>query len=206
MSSKLLIIDYGMGNLHSILRKFHRLNIFAEISGDPGKIRFADKLVLPGVGHFANGMKNLNERNIIGVLNEKVLVKKTPILGICLGMQLFAQTSEEGFVPGLGWIDSAVVRFKVNDTLKYKVPHIGWNNLAICKQAYLLNNINEDCFFYFVHSYHMICKSDNDNLSETTYEHPFTSAVAKNNIFGTQFHPEKSFEAGEQVLRNFSKI
>ena len=195
-----------MGNLFSVLRKFDRLNIPTEISNKPSKILNADKLVLPGVGHFANGMKNLNERNIIDALSEQVLVKQTPILGICLGMQLFANSSEEGLVPGLGWIDSTVVRFNVSDTLKYKVPHMGWNNLAIQKENDLLHKIDEDCFFYFVHSYHMLCQSKDDVLTNTTYDSPFTSSVAKNNIFGTQFHPEKSYEAGEQVLLNFFKI
>jgi imidazole glycerol-phosphate synthase subunit HisH len=206
MPVKIVIIDYGMGNLHSILRKFERIGQTCEITGDPGKIMAADKLVLPGVGHFANGMKKLYELGIIDILNEKVLIKKTPVLGICLGMQLFAKFSEEGYTNGIGWLDSKVVRFKVSDTLKFKIPHMGWNSINISKRSILLKDIPENSLFYFVHSYHMSCNQPEDILATTVYNYSFVSAVEQDNIFGTQFHPEKSFEIGEQVLLNFINI
>jgi len=206
MPANLVIIDYGMGNLRSILRRFERINVPAEISGDPVRIAEAGKLILPGVGHFANGMKNLKNGGMIDILNEKVLVKKTPILGICLGMQLFANFSEEGYSEGLGWIDSSVVRFHVSDPVKFKVPHIGWNSARPEKQSRVLENVPENSFFYFVHSYHMVCNANEDVLTTTNYDYDFTSAVEKDNIFGTQFHPEKSFEYGLTMLKNFANL
>jgi len=206
MPAKVTIIDYGMGNLRSIIKRFERIGVPAEITGDPVKIAEAGKLILPGVGHFSNGMKNLRNSGLMGLLNEKVLVKKTPVLGICLGMQLFAKSSEEGFTEGLGWIDATVVRFHVSNTVKFKIPHIGWNSATPQKQSLLFNTIAESSLFYFVHSYHIDCNSKVDILATTTYDYEFTSAVEKNNIFGTQFHPEKSFDAGLKLLQNFANL
>jgi len=206
MSIKLIIIDYGMGNLRSIVKKFERLKISVKISRDAKEIAQADKLVFPGVGHFGTGMKNLKEYNLLETLNEKVLINKCPILGICLGMQLFAKSSEEGFVSGLEWLDATVVQFKVSDTFKYKVPHMGWNSLILRNESQLLSGVRCDDLFYFVHGFHIVCNSKNNILSETVYDYQFTSSVSKENIFGTQFHPEKSFEAGDVILRNFYNI
>ncbi len=206
MAAKIIIIDYGMGNLRSIIKRFERIGVPAEITGDPVKIAEAGKLILPGVGHFLNGMKNLRDSGLIGVLNEKVQVKKTPILGICLGMQLFANSSEEGFAEGLGWLNASVVRFHVSDKVKFKIPHIGWNSATPQKHSLLLKGILETNLFYFVHSYHMVCNSKEDVLATTTYDYEFTSAVEKNNIFGTQFHPEKSFDSGLTLLHNFADL
>lgn len=203
IQQKIIIIDYGMGNLRSVQKKFIRVNANIEISDNPSIISKADKLVLPGVGHFANGVAKLKEYGIWDTLNRKVLVDKTPVLGICLGMQLMAKHSEEGDVQGLAWFDADIIKFRVKDQLKYKVPHMGWNNAVINKETELFKGVSEDAMFYFVHSFHIKCRDSVDILTTTEYEYAFTSSIQKDNIYGTQFHPEKSHDWGEQVFRNF---
>jgi imidazole glycerol-phosphate synthase subunit HisH len=198
------IIDYGMGNLRSVLKKFERMGFYAVITSEKEIIMRAEKLVLPGVGHFANGMKNLNELGLIDILNKKVMVEKIPVLGICLGLQLFARHSEEGNRNGLGWIDAEVIKFDVSNSIKYKIPHMGWNSLEYIKDSIYFKEVNIDSLFYFVHSYHINCFDTDDVLTTTNYEYSFVSSVEKENIFGTQFHPEKSHDAGELILRNFA--
>jgi glutamine amidotransferase len=202
----IVIIDYGMGNLRSVQKKFERLHTQVCISSDSRVIAKAGKLVLPGVGHFANGVRNLKEAGIWEVMNHKVRVEKTPILGICLGMQLMARHSEEGDVEGLGWFDAEVVRFKVSDKRKYKVPHMGWNSTEVQKESVIFKNVPIDASFYFVHSFHISCKKPRDVLATTDYESPFTSAIEKENIYGTQFHPEKSHDWGEKLIQNFIAV
>ena len=206
MQNKIVIIDYGMGNLRSVQKKFNKVGFEAEISNDPSVIASATKLVLPGVGHFSHGVKKLKELGIWDVLNELVLEKKTPILGICLGMQLMAKHSHEGHVEGLGWFDAEVVKFQVEDQLKYKVPHMGWNNTFTKKENILYSNLNNESMFYFVHSYYMECKNDEDVLATTVYEDQFVSAIQKENIYGTQFHPEKSHDDGDRMIKNFVEL
>lgn len=206
MQNKIVIIDYGMGNLRSVQKKFNKVGFEAEISNDPSVIASATKLVLPGVGHFSHGVKKLKELGIWDVLNELVLEKKTPILGICLGMQLMAKHSHEGHVEGLGWFDAEVVKFQVEDQLKYKVPHMGWNNTFTKKENILYSNLNNESMFYFVHSYYMECKNDADVLATTVYEDQFVSAIQKENIYGTQFHPEKSHDDGDRMIKNFVEL
>jgi len=203
---KITIIDYGMGNLRSVQKKFQKVGAEVEISSDIKIISEAEKLILPGVGHFANGVIKLKESGIWDVLNKRVLEDKVPILGICLGMQLMAAKSEEGDENGLAWFDADVVRFKVKNTLKYKVPHMGWNNANIEKESSLFKGVANDAMFYFVHSYHIVCHDKNDILTTSDYEYKFTSAIQKGNIYGTQFHPEKSHNWGEDVFRNFVKL
>ncbi len=203
---KITIIDYGMGNLRSVQKKFQRVGAKVEISSDLEHIRKSEILILPGVGHFANGVKKLKQTGIWELLNHKVLKEKTPILGICLGMQLMAKHSEEGNVEGLGWFDAEVVKFKIKNKLKHKVPHMGWNNVVIKKQSPLFNSVPEESMFYFVHSYHIKCNDKKDILTSTEYEYYFTSAIMKGNIYGTQFHPEKSHDWGEEVFRNFVNV
>jgi glutamine amidotransferase len=203
----IVIIDYGMGNLRSVLNRFERLGASVSLSSDPETILRAKKLILPGVGHFATGMKNLNALGLIDVLYQKVIVGQTPILGICLGLQLFSEYSEEGNSSGLGWIKSKTVRFSLGDeTNKLKVPHMGWNSVNIKKSSNFLNGIIESDLFYFVHSYHIVCIDKEDILSTTDYGYEFVSAIQKGNIYGTQFHPEKSHEWGAILLRNFISI
>lgn len=192
-----------MGNLGSVKRKLDRIGAASVITSDPQRIRSAAKLILPGVGHFAAAVSEIKSRGLWDLLNEQVLVHKKPILGICLGMQLMARHSEEGDAKGFSWFDADVVRFNVNDTLKYKVPHMGWNQVTVEKPSPLFSDIQPGASFYFVHSYHIICNDPQDILNTTEYSYPFTSAIQKENIFGVQYHPEKSHDAGEQLLRNF---
>jgi len=202
----IVIIDYGMGNLRSVQKKFMRVGAEVMVSSNLEVISKADKLVLPGVGHFANGVIKLKESGIWDVLNKRVLKDKVPILGICLGMQLMAAKSEEGDENGLAWFDANVVKFNVKNKLKYKVPHMGWNNADIKRDSPLLKNISKDAMFYFVHSYHIVCNQNQDILTTTDYEYTFTSSIQKDNIFGTQFHPEKSHDQGEIIFKNFVNL
>lgn len=202
-SKKIVIVDYGMGNLRSVFNKFRRMGYHSEITSDLAAIKKADKLILPGVGHFAKGMRNLEEKGIVAVLNNKVLYDKTPIFGICLGMQLFSEFSEEGDCGGLGWIKAKTVRFRISDKTRYKIPHIGWNTVNIANKAGIDDFLTNDDFFYFVHSYYVQCADNTDVWMTSRYESEFVSAVKKGNIFGTQFHPEKSHDAGYNLLKKF---
>jgi len=202
----IVIIDYGMGNLRSVLKAFTRLGIKAMISSDIEEIKSAKKLVLPGVGHFRNGMNNLVKMNILDILGYKILVEKTPILGICLGMQLFSKFSDEGNVKGLGWIDSRVIRLEIDDNNKWKIPHMGWNSISKINKSQIITGKIENSSFYFVHSYHVVCQNKTDIISTTNYNIDFTSIIEKDNIYGVQFHPEKSYVPGLQIIKNFSLI
>lgn len=197
------IVDYGMGNLHSVLRKCARIGVSCHVTSEPADVLAADKLILPGVGHFAKAMDHLRAGGLIAALNEAVLQKRTPILGICLGMQLFARESEEGAAAGLGWLEADIVRFDIRDTARFKVPQMGWNRLRVTRESRLLDGITPESEFYFVHAYHMVCADRGDVLGDTDYCYAFTSAVQRENIHGVQFHPEKSHDAGEVLLRNF---
>lgn len=203
---QIVIIDYEMGNIRSVIRKLEKLGANVHCSSLPQVIERADKLILPGVGHFGNGIKKLYELHLFDALNEAVIVKQKPVLGICLGMQLMAGFGQEGNCAGLGWFDADVLRFEVSNRLKFKVPHIGWNNVSTLQTSYLLRQIPEQALFYFVHSYHFHCHNQTDSKGQTNYDYSFTSVVEKDNIFGTQFHPEKSQEWGDALLRNFLKI
>lgn len=199
----IVIIDYGMGNLLSVYNKYHRLGIECMISSNIYAIEIATKLILPGVGHYKYGMDKLKQLNLIDILQKKVMKEKTPILGICLGVQLFASYSEEGKCKGLGWIDAEVVRFKVSDPHRYKVPHMGWNTVRVTNPNTLDAHINDADQFYFVHSYHLKCNNPSDTWMTTSYDYEFVSAINSHNIYGTQFHPEKSHDAGISLIKEF---
>lgn len=198
----IVIIDYKMGNIGSILNMLKKINAEGMVSSNPEDIKIADKLILPGVGSFDEGMKNLKDSGLISVIEDKVIKQKIPIMGICLGMQLFAKRSEEGVMDGLGWIDAEVKKFKFDD-YNLKIPHMGWNTVTFCKHDNLLREMPEQSKFYFVHSYYFVCNDDKDVLLTTQYGHRFTSAVKKNNIIGVQFHPEKSHKFGMKLFENF---
>ena len=206
MPLKIVIVDYGMGNIQSVFRKLSLLGITPIVSKNPNEVKTADKLILPGVGHFANAILNLKSLGLFDTLNEKVLISKTPILGICLGMQLMAKNSEEGNCQGFGWVNAEVKRFNVNDILNFKVPHIGWNQIKIKKSSKLMQGINNLSDFYFIHSYICECEDDIDVLNISEHESPFVSAFEKKNIYGVQYHPEKSFDAGRTLLNNFMQL
>jgi imidazole glycerol-phosphate synthase subunit HisH len=204
--SKTVIVNYGMGNLNSVHKKVNKISGNAIISSNPEEILEASKLILPGVGHFAKAVQNLNELKLWDTLNEAVLVRQIPILGICLGMQLMTKKSEEGNIEGFGWFNAEVVHFKVNDKLKHKVPHMGWNSIRPAKPSGLLSGLQHDPELYFVHSYHVVSYNTEEVMAVTNYEYDFVSGLEKGNIFGLQFHPEKSHDVGEQILENFLKL
>ena len=201
----IIVVDYGMGNLLSVSRKISKITNKVKISSDPLDIINADKIILPGVGHFANGVKKIKEYNLWDVLNNEVLIKKKPVLGICLGMQLMSKFSEEGNKQGFGWIDGKVKLFK-SDNIRLKVPQMGWNTITQKKPSLLLNKVDDKSEFYFVHSYYLESNNPNEVLATTDYIKKFTSAIERDNIFGTQFHPEKSHTIGEKLLTNFINL
>lgn len=201
------IIDYGMGNVGSIKNMLSKLGAESVITSDPIAIESADKLILPGVGSFDKAIENITNYDLVKVLNAAVLERKVPILGICLGMQLFTNKSEEGTLPGLGWIDAETIRFKFDDSsVKTQIPHMGWNTLNFVRDHPLIKDMYEDPRFYFVHSYHVSCNRSENVLSTTTYGVEFHSAICRDNIVGVQFHPEKSHKYGLKLLENFVKV
>ena len=201
------VLDYRAGNVNSIKKAFYRLGVDCQISNNNKVIKESQKLILPGVGHFKRGMENLKNSDFFDELNNLVLIEKMPVLGICLGMQLMTKKSEEGNIGGLGWIDADVKLFKFLDgKKKFKIPHIGWNNLKINKKEKLFSGIQDDDMFYFVHSYYASLRDEKDSLSKTSYGLEFVSSFHKNNIFGVQFHPEKSHDQGLKILKNFASI
>lgn len=198
------IINYGLGNLGSIQNMFKKLGFESKIINEPAELQRASKIILPGVGAFDTGMNHLIKGNWIEALNEKVLVEKIPTLGICLGMQLMCMKSEEGIIPGLGWIDADVKKFSFdNDELK--IPHMGWNEVIALKNSKLLTKFEQEKRFYFVHSYYVAANEEVDILFKTKYGFDFTSAFEKNNLIGMQFHPEKSHKFGLSILTNFAE-
>ncbi len=199
----IVIIDYGMGNLGSIRNMLKKIGAPAEISSEPAEISRAEKLILPGVGAFDHGMRSLADRGLIPLLNNLVLEEKRQILGICLGMQLLTQRSEEGCLPGLGWIAGETRRFRFPNGMGLKIPHMGWNEVKPITGSPLFAGYEESPCFYFVHSYHVFCDDPADTLSTTFYGYEFVSAVKRGNIMGTQFHPEKSHKFGLRLLKNF---
>lgn len=201
---KIAIVDYGLGNLRSIEKAFKKIYQHVDITRDINDLKKAEKIILPGVGHYKTGMINLKSMGIEKVLYNKVMIEKTPILGICLGMQLFCNYSEEGDCNGLGWIDANVVKFRVSNKIKYKIPHIGWNSLNLKQENQLKTNVEQKVLFYFVHSYHIECNDISDIWMTTNYDYEFVSGIKRGNIYGVQFHPEKSHDAGLELLKNFS--
>ncbi len=200
----IVIIDYGMGNLGSVLNMLRICGAEAKITSDISDIEKAEKLIIPGVGSFDSGIRQLEQRGLIPVLNKKVLEEKRPILGICLGMQLLGNGSDEGVLPGLGWIDAETIRFDFSHIdQKLRVPHMGWNSIEIKKTSPLFDAERKERRFYFVHSYHVRCKKQSDILAEANHGFDFTAALHHDNIFGTQFHPEKSHRFGKRLLTNF---
>jgi glutamine amidotransferase len=196
----IIVIDYGMGNLGSIANMIKKVGYKCIITSDLEEIKKATKLILPGVGSFDNGMKNLEKLGMIEVLNQKVLVEKTPILGICLGMQLMTKNSEEGNLSGLGWIEAETKKF-VSDILK--IPHMGWNIIKHQKESKLFDELKNEKRFYFVHSYCVSCNQEIDILTNTNYTQDFVSSFEKENIIGVQYHPEKSHKFGMSLIKNF---
>ena len=198
------IIDYGLGNVKAFINAFNRLNVQSSSIREINEINISDKIILPGVGHFDDAMRKLTTSFDIKQLNDIVLVQKTPILGVCVGMQILANSSEEGDLKGLGWIDSEII--KLSDKKSVILPHMGWNKLDTKSQHQLLDGIEPNSNrFYFLHSYIMKCSQD-IVMAETNYSNIFPTVINVDNIFGIQCHPEKSHDDGLKFLYNYSKL
>lgn len=198
------IIDYGMGNLGSVLNMFKRIGAEATITSDFDEIRSSSKILLPGVGSFDRAMERINSTGLRELLDHEVLHKKKPILGICLGMQLLTNGSEEGKLPGLGWIPGNTIRFPNLPNLR--IPHMGWNIVKLSTPSPLLTDLPLDSRFYFVHSYFVRVDNEENSILKCKYGVEFDAALQNDNIFGAQFHPEKSHRFGMHLLRNFANI
>jgi len=200
----IVVVDYKMGNIGSILNMLKKAGHQAEVSADPARIAAASRLILPGVGAFDAGMQNLSDSGLIPVLTERVKSARVPTLGICLGMQLMVERSAEGVRPGLGWIAGEAQRFQPTEGA-LKVPHMGWNTVAATRSSALTDDLPPEPRFYFVHSYYVRCRDSSDALLHTRYGIDFVSAFQHDNIWGVQFHPEKSHKFGMRLLANFAE-
>ena len=201
------IVNYGSGNIQAIANIYSRLNIQTKIITEPSELHEADKLILPGVGAFDETMKQLIGSGLKVELDKLVLHEKKPILGICVGMQIMAEASEEGTLDGLGWIKGRVKKFDIS-WFKEKpyLPHMGWNTIILKTGNPIFSNLNAEQGFYFVHSYYFECADDSNLLATSDYGIEFSSAIHSNNIYGMQFHPEKSHTNGIRLLENFAKL
>lgn len=200
------IVDYGVCNLGSIRNMLRKLGLESELAADPDAIVRASKIILPGVGAFAHGMGALRELGLVEPLRAKVLEQRTPLLGICLGMQLLGKSSEEGSSAGLGLIDGGCVRFRFPEGSPYRVPHMGWNETVARRESALVEGLASGARFYFTHSYHLVCADPADVLAVANHGIDFTAMVQRDNVYGVQFHPEKSHRFGMALLRNFGAI
>jgi len=205
MNNKVVIIDAHFGNLRSIEYKLLKVGIDVKTTSSNQEINNADKIILAGVGHFKKAMENLKELNLITTLEKKVMVDKVPVFGICLGMQLFSDFSEEGGCKGLGWIKGEIRKFNFPEKEKLRIPNVGWHRIILKKNHELLDDIGKDQYFYFTHSYYWDYSSEY-TIAETEYGLKFTSVISKDNIFGTQFHPEKSHRNGFKLLVDFCRL
>lgn len=192
-----------MGNLASIKNMAKYLGYDCVISSDTEDIERASKLILPGVGHFGAAMEQLQHHNLIAILNKKAIDEKTPMLGICLGMQLLTNYSEEGNCKGLGLIDAEVRKFRFETESNLKIPHMGWDYIQINHASKIVEDVEKDSRYYFVHSYAVHCKTENQSVASTEYGYCFDSIIQNENVVGTQFHPEKSHKYGMQILKNY---
>lgn len=199
------IVDYGLGNIQAFAHIYDRLNIKASVARTAGEITAARRLILPGVGAFDWAMERLNRSGMREALDCMVLQEKRPVLGVCVGMQMMAHSSDEGDLPGLGWIDATVRRFDEAALAGRPTPHMGWNDIDASSDASLFRGI-EQPRYYFLHSYYFAPANPADMLATAQYGGVFTAAVRRDNVYGTQFHPEKSHSWGVELLRNFADV
>jgi glutamine amidotransferase len=197
------VLDCGLGNIGSVIRMVEKVGGSAKPITTSEEIRRSDKLILPGVGHFDHGMAQLVERDLLEPLHERVVQQGTPIMGICLGMQLLCISSEEGTSPGLGYINAEVRKFQALAERNLKIPHMGWNTVRVVRENPLINEASEEQRFYFVHSYYVKPKSSDLAIMMTTHGLEFCAAFQSHNIFGVQFHPEKSHRFGMALMKRF---
>jgi glutamine amidotransferase len=201
------IVDYGLGNIDAFATIYHRLNIPATYARSPDDIRAADRIILPGVGAFDRAMTRLNDSGMREALDDAVKRDGKPVLGVCVGMQMMADSSEEGVLPGLGWIRGKVVRLDTADsTQRLPLPHMGWNDVRAAVPEGLFRDLGSAARFYFLHSYYFCAAAAADVLAVTLYGARFASGIGTRNIFGVQFHPEKSHGSGVQLLKNFAEM
>ena len=203
------IIDLNIGNIGSVVNMIKHVGGNCKVSSDPAEIKAATKLILPGVGSFDKAMNQLRNNKLEEVINEKATLQKTPLLGICLGMQLLTSSSEEGKEKGLGLIPAETLSFKKTFDVKEineRIPHMGWNDIRVEQENDLTKNFIESSRFYFVHSYYVKCSNKGNCLMTSNYGFDFASAIVKNNVFGVQFHPEKSHKYGKKLISNFVKL
>lgn len=200
------IINYGLGNIKAFVNAYNQLNIPINIAARSDDLKTATKVVLPGVGAFDYAMERLEKSGMRQSLDEMVLDRHVPVLGVCVGMQMLACSSEEGNLPGLGWIDGEVKKFTPS-AVRYSlpVPHMGWNNVRPTRINCLLQGLDLEARFYFLHSYYFECHRSDDIIAVTDYDGEFASAVNSGNVFGVQFHPEKSHQWGIRLLENFAR-
>jgi len=201
------IIDYGLGNIRAFVNVYKRLNIKTKVAHSAEDLKDASKIILPGVGAFDYAMSQLNASGMRDELDKQVMENKVPVVGICVGMQMLAKSSDEGKLPGLGWIDGQVKIFDAS-LIPYKtqLPHMGWNSIKPDNNCKLLSGFDELSRFYFLHSYYFICNNMEDIIATTQYGINYASAVNRDNIYGIQFHPEKSHSNGVQLLKNFALL
>jgi glutamine amidotransferase len=201
------LIDYGVGNINAFVNVYKRLNIATKIAKTPSDLKSAEKLILPGVGSFDYAMERLNKSGMRERLDELVLHEKIPVVGICVGMQMMGNKSDEGKSEGLKWIDAEILKFDPT-LIKFvtKLPHMGWNDVTPIKPNKLFVDLEKESLFYFLHSYYFKCNNSEDNIAVSEYGELFTSAVNHENVYGIQFHPEKSHHYGEILLNNFAKL
>lgn len=201
------IINYGLGNIKAFVNVYKKLSIPVRVASTSDDLSEVQKIILPGVGAFDYAMEKLDQSGMRNRLNELVLEKDIPVIGICVGMQILAKSSEEGYLPGLGWVDATVKKF---DSTKLKttthLPHMGWNDVSPQNDHHLFEGLEKDSKFYFLHSYYFSCNQANDAIASSNYGESFVCAINYKNIYGVQFHPEKSHHYGVKLLENFAKI
>ena len=204
------IIDYGLGNIRAFANVYKRLNIDCVMAGTPEQLEGASKLILPGVGAFDHAMTTLNNSGMREIVDKKVLEEGLPVLGICVGMQMMAKRSDEGELPGLGWIDGEVKHIEIPsdvDAARYPLPHMGWNSLTLNDEAHpLFKDMEQDPRFYFLHSYYFSANAEDATLATAKYGNQFSCIVHRDRIFGVQCHPEKSHHNGVALLKNFAEL
>lgn len=201
------IVDYGLGNVRAFANVYKKLDLPFVIASKPADLEGASRIILPGVGAFDQAMRLLEESGLRGPLEAMVIGRGVPVLGICVGMQMLAHSSEEGTLPGLGWIEGEVRKFDASDLAhRTRLPHMGWNQIRPLGENRLLEGLEDGSRFYFLHSYYFQCRNGRDSAAETEYGKTFSCAVSSRNIHGVQFHPEKSHQNGILLLRNFGRL
>lgn len=202
------IVDYGMGNLGSIANMLKKIGVASRITSSASEIADSEKLILPGVGAFDAAMERIAASGVRSILDHKALQERVPVLGICLGMQLLTESSEEGVLPGLGWIPARTLAFRSRVPAQLKIPHMGWNVVNLHTPSALTEGLGgpEEARFYFVHSYFVECTDPDLSILRTTHGLPYDSGIQQGNIYGVQFHPEKSHRFGMKLLSNFARL